>query len=428
VGPDNDRASPAAGAAEPAREGEPLSASAVGPLALMVLLPPLVAYLWMCARAGGALRMPDRAMLAEVPLPTPRAALALVGWVAVQAALQHLLPGRRVHGVPLEDGRRLDYVMNGWASFWLTWVVLAGLVVADLVRPARLYDEIGPLLATTNLATFAFCLYLYRHGRRYPDEGSREPGGPVRRYFMGASRNPRVGAFDWKLFFEARPGLIGWVAIDLACAAKQWELHGRLSGPMVLVCAMQAWYVADYFFHEEAILSTWDVRHENFGWMLCWGCIVWVPFTYSLQAQYLVHHPAEIGPAALAAVAALHVAGYVVFRGANLQKHRFRTDPTALIWGKPPAYMMTARGTALLASGYWGLARHMNYLGDLMMGLAWCLAAGIAHLLPYFYILYFTALLVGRERRDHAHCARKYGADWDAYCKRVRWRILPGVY
>jgi hypothetical protein len=78
--------------------------------------------------------------------------------------------------------------------------------------------------------------------------------------------------------------LIGWVALDVACAFKQYELHGVVSMPMLLVCAFHAWYVADYFKHEPAILSTWDVRRENFGFMLCFGNLVWVPFTYTIQA------------------------------------------------------------------------------------------------------------------------------------------------
>ena len=62
------------------------------------------------------------------------------------------------------------------------------------------------------------------------------------------------------------------------------------------------------------------------------------------------------------------------------------------------------------------------------MGLAWCLPAGFAHPLPYFYIFYFTILLVHREWRDNTTCRDKYGTDWDTYCAKVRWRIVPGIY
>jgi protein-S-isoprenylcysteine O-methyltransferase Ste14 len=250
-------------------------------------------------------------------------------------------------------------------------------------------------------------------------------------YFMGTSLNPRNGSFDWKLFCEARPGLIGWVAINLSIAAKQYEMYQTVSTPMILVCFFHFWYVADYYFHEEAILTTWDIKHENFGWMLCWGDLVWVPFTYTLQSLYIVSRaPYELPIVAYVGIVLLNFAGFAIFRGTNIQKHFFRKDPNAPLkwWGVKPEYIQTANGSRLLTNGFWGWARHLNYLGDLMMGLAWCLVCGFNHVLPYFYIIYFTILLVHRERRDHITCAEKYGADWDAYCAKVPWRILPGIY
>jgi hypothetical protein len=34
-----------------------------------------------------------------------------------------------------------------------------------------------------------------------------------------------------------------------------------------------------------------DITHDGFGFMLAFGDLMWVPFTFSLQAYYLVHHP-----------------------------------------------------------------------------------------------------------------------------------------
>lgn len=34
-----------------------------------------------------------------------------------------------------------------------------------------------------------------------------------------------------------------------------------------------------------------DITTEGFGFMLAFGDLTWVPFTYSLQARYLVDHP-----------------------------------------------------------------------------------------------------------------------------------------
>jgi len=179
---------------------------------------------------------------------------------------------------------------------------------------------------------------------------------------------------------------------------------------------------------ERAILSTMDIKHENFGWMLCWGDAAWVPFTYTLQAMYLVGHPFELPIWAVVGIVALNFGGYYVFRSVNLQKDRFRADPEKPIWGAKPQYIQTRRGTLLLTSGWWGKARHANYMGDLMMALAWCLPCAFGSIFPYFYFIYFTWLLVHREWRDDKMCAAKYGEDWTTYRNQVRWRIVPGIY
>lgn len=53
---------------------------------------------------------------------------------------------------------------------------------------------------------------------------------------------------------------------------------------------------------------------------------------------------------------------------------------------------------------------------------------GFSHILPYFYVLYFSVLLVHREARDERQCRAKYGAAWEAYCSRVPYRIIPYIY
>jgi len=404
----------------------------IAAVAMLLGLPPLTYYMWICLTYyDGALVVPgswaELARLARyVPGPTATAALLYGGWLFLQAVLQIAAPGKVLAGTPLSDGSRLTYRMNGWFSFWGTWIVLLAAVAAGWLSPTIGYDQFGPLLTTANIVAFAFAGYLYALGRRSPD--CRSTGRAVHDYFMGLSLNPRVRGFDFKFFCESRPGLILWIAINASLAAKQYELHGRVSTPMILVNAFQFLYIADYFFHEEAILTTWDIKHERFGWMLCWGDLVWVPFTYTIQAYYLVTHPHELPVAAIVAIVALNMAGYVIFRGTNIQKHRFRKDPTRPVWGRRPEYIRTAGGALLLTSGWWGIARHLNYLGDLMMGLAWCLPTGFERPLPYFYITYFLILLIHRERRDHAMCLKKYGRDWEAYCRKVRWRIVPGVY
>lgn len=399
----------------------------------LIALPLTVYYLWSCVTFhDGALAVPTSwqelgEWLARLPAPTWPAAGIIAAWVFLQVVLQIWAPGRVTTGPPLADGSRLTYRTNGWFAFCFTLALVSALAWVEWLPATVAYDHFGALLTVTNLVAFGFGLFLYAYGRSC-DPASETTRGFFYNYWMGTGLNPRVKGFDFKFFCECRPGLIAWVLINLSFAAKQLQLHGVVTTPMLLVCAFHLFYVADCFWHEEAVLTTWDIKYERFGWMLCWGDLVWVPFTYTLQAAYLVQHPHQLPWWGTVGIIVLNVTGYYLFRSSNWQKHRFRKDPTSSIWGKAPTYIPTAIGTNLLTSGWWGVARHVNYLGDLLMGLAWCLPCLFGSILPYFYIIYFLILLIHRERRDNAQCLSKYGPAWEQYCAQVPYRIVPGVY
>ncbi|RUS25706.1 ergosterol biosynthesis ERG4/ERG24 family-domain-containing protein [Jimgerdemannia flammicorona] len=54
-----------------------------------------------------------------------------------------------------------------------------------------------------------------------------------------------------------------------------------------------------------------------------------------------------------------------------------------------------------------------------------CMTCGFGHILPYFYIVYMTILLLHRIARDDTRCRGKYGKYWDDYCTVVPWKLLP---
>lgn len=129
--------------------------------------------------------------------------------------------------------------------------------------------------------------------------------------------------------------------------------------------------------------------------------------------------------------------GYYIFRSTNHQKDLFRrTEGNCKIWGKKPTFVECSYRSAdgglhkskLMTSGFWGVARHMNYTGDLMGSLAYCMACGGDHVLPYFYIVYMTILLVHRCIRDEHRCGNKYGKDWERYTTAVPYRLLPNIF
>ena len=67
-----------------------------------------------------------------------------------------------------------------------------------------------------------------------------------------------------------------------------------------------------------------DITSDGFGFMLAVGDLAWVPFVYSLQARYLVFNQIELGPAKTAAIVAVNLVGYYIFRSSNGEKNDFR--------------------------------------------------------------------------------------------------------
>ena len=169
---------------------------------------------------------------------------------------------------------------------------------------------------------------------------------------MGRELNPSIGSFDIKTFNELRPGLILWMLLDISCACEQWcRLGGRITPSMALVVAFHSIYVVDALYNEvstfaissstarlscpdehpclplsaqSAIFTTMDVTTDGFGYMLSFGDLAWVPFTYSLQARYLAFHPTELSLPTLGAIVAMEAAGYYIFRTSNGEKNEFR--------------------------------------------------------------------------------------------------------
>ena len=68
----------------------------------------------------------------------------------------------------------------------------------------------------------------------------------------------------------------------------------------------------------------------------------------------------------------------------------------------------------------------VGYVPEILLALAWSLTAGLNHYVPYFYVTFLTILLLDQAVRDDKRCRLEYGADWDAYCAKVRWKVVPG--
>ncbi|XP_026197168.1 delta(14)-sterol reductase LBR isoform X1 [Anabas testudineus] len=352
-------------------------------------------------------------------------------WILFQALLYVTPVGKLSEGMPLRSGERLKYRTNGFFAIVVSAITVAA-AVHQGVDLTYIHSHFLQLATASLLISILLSVYLYIRSRYAAPEQlalGGNSGNVVYDFFKGHELNPRIKNFDLKFFCEMRPGLIGWCLINFAMALAEMKQHGldAPSNSMILVNLFQLLYVVDGLWNEEAILTTMDLMHDGFGFMLAFGDLVWVPFTYTMQAYYLVSHPNPLSLPALAAIVILKLVGFYIFRKSNSEKNAFRRNPADPRLSHLKT-IPTATGKSLLVSGWWGVVRHPNYLGDLLMALAWSLPCGFSHLLPWYYMIYFIILLVHRDSRDMSDCRRKYGSAWDEYCRTVRYRIIPRVY
>ncbi|XP_020972381.1 delta(14)-sterol reductase isoform X2 [Arachis ipaensis] len=343
----------------------------------------------------------DLGFLLQALIPSWNSAYLLLGFFAYLAIAGSIVPGKIVPGVVLADGTRLHYRCNGLVSLLLLVALLGISAKMGFVSPTAISERGLELLSTTFVFSFLVTLALYFVGYKSRSKGSSlKPhitGNLIHDWWFGIQLNPQFMDIDLKFFF-VRAGMMGWLLINLSVLAKSVQ-DGTLSKSMILFQLFCALYILDYFVHEEYMTSTWDIIAERLGFMLVFGDLVWIPFTFSIQGWWLLANEVELTTVAIIANCLVFLIGYMVFRGANKQKHVFKKNPKAPIWGKPPKVI----GGKLLASGY-------------------------CSPVPYFYPIYLLILLIWRERRDESRCAEKYKEIWSEYEKLVPWRILPYVY
>lgn len=148
-------------------------------------------------------------------------------------------------------------------------------------------------------------------------------------------------------------------------------------------------------------------------------------------------------------IIALYLVGWCITRGANMQKYYYRTQPEEEYF-LVVVPQVSVPGTRILCSGWWGVARHFNYFGEILQAIAVALPGSLMclyssqqqqlgssenscvcwtyALLPWLYPLYYVALFVPRQLDDDEVCKQKYGEAWDRYVEKVPYRIVPGVW
>ena len=375
------------------------------------------------------------------------------------------------------------YTANGVPAYLVTMATLAAGHWGGWLDLAVAYDKFGEILAALNVFSLALCAGLWAKGNLAPsstDSGST--GSLLYDFYWGMELYPRIGtAFDIKTWTNCRMGMAGWASLCWAFAAANGRDggSGAPTDAALVTATLINVYLFKFFVWEPGYWASMDIAHDRAGYYICWGCLVWVPSVYASPALFLGAHPGlTLGTPRAVALLIAGLAAIWINYDADRQRQAFRaTGGKEAVWGRAPVKIVATytdgrgatRRSLLLASGWWGLARHFHYVPEIAAAALWTAPCGspLAAPLAWFYVFFLTVrndetgekkeergawaarlaprafffvltprpplflsqiLLFDRAFRDDARCAAKYGAHWDQYRKLVPYKVVPGLF
>ena len=369
-----------------------------------------------------------------VDLTATEAVLAFFTPLIIFAAFfvaQTILPAWRVPGYVInpETGKPRNYRLNGLLVFAIAVAVWATELGGVLPRDWFYRSSIFAVLGGTVFATIFAAIAVFS-----------QPKGKKNVFAeFWSGRTQEIAFFkehiDVKMWFYVVGGAM--LALNaLSGAAWHYEEFGSDFNPGVfLYAAFFTFYITDYFIFERVQLYTYDLIHEKMGFMLFWGGLIVYGWLFILPLWGMAAHP-DPGFSApwnyvwLIGTAALFLTGWGISRGANMQKYTFKRWPDRKFLGIIEPKYIQAGERKILHSGFWGAARHLNYLGEGFLSLSIALVFGhFGNPWAWTYFVFVVTFFTFRQRGDDEECAKKYGEEkWAEYKSKVKYRICPGIY
>ena len=129
--------------------------------------------------------------------------------------------------------------------------------------------------------------------------------------------------------------------------------------------SLQVLYALDAMFFEEYYFFSHDAMNTGFGFSLASSYFSF-PFLPTLVTRYVIAKNSTLSALQLVGVFIVNAAGYLVFRTSESQRCEFAKNPAHQNL-KHLETISSVGGKKLLSGGYWGLVRHPNYLGEILI-------------------------------------------------------------
>ena len=226
----------------------------------------------------------------------------------------------------------------------------------------RLYAVVGGTVFTLIFAAIA----VFRHTRSV--EG--------RNWFMALwdGRVREISLFNERIDLKMWFYVVGGTMLSLNALSGAWYNYERFGddfNPGVWMFAIfMSIYVIDYYIFERVQLYTYDVIHENLGFKMFWGGMIVFGWLFIIPLWGMAAHPhpgwSPLWTNVLLVGTAVMYADRLgdFARNQHAEVHVFKRWPDRKFLGLIEPKYIQAGERKILYSGMWGLARHLNYLGE----------------------------------------------------------------
>lgn len=324
--------------------------------------------------------------------------------------------------------------MNGFYSLLALLFLMPALVYkkVDLsfVRKKYFYLMSSSLCFAFVMALIARLLARFNPGKKTNVNPKGNTGNFIVDFFKGREYNPSFLGVDLKLQ-SYRFSLIGMALINVVLVIENiMSRGGSVNHLVTMASAFQVLYALDAMFFEQYYFLSYDAMNSGYGFHLI-SSLNSFPFLPTLITKYLIDRQPTLEWYYLVAIGVLNAIGYIIFRASETQRCEFAKDPNSSAM-KNLETLPTAGGRKLLISGWWGMVRHPNYLGEILIQWSWVLpavaTAGRVDLLVYYLPIFTTLTLLMRCRDTNQRNRKKFGLAWETYCQKVPSNLIPKVY
>ncbi|XP_072932559.1 delta(14)-sterol reductase TM7SF2 [Epargyreus clarus] len=421
-----------------------------GSLALIFIIPlTVLATLSSCKKSCTLDLKLDSSYKSYTTWFSTQSLLLIASQYAIQAVFL-LLPifGRTLEKVDA-TGRR--YCFNSLFVTFFTTSLIFALDFFKILHINTILSSYLSLATTSYLFSVFLALILFIKSRRADENDLNSYGNTgytTYDFFLGREIYPYIKRLNVKLWVSRISNVTALIltvlifshgiilpknsldnySLDKLSIENYTKLYEKIQfKPTILLFSMmQMIYVLNFIIKEYQITSTFYWQSEGMGYLQIVSSALY-PFYFTTISKFVVDNELVLSTNVLITASVVFILGFIIMVLSNNIKYEFRRNPLqprlSLLDSMP-----TFLGKKLLVSNLWGLLRHPNYAGDILIHTSLALPG----VLSQQYVAAIPALttilmLLHRTWRDHARCKQRYGAAWYRYCKRVPSAVIPKI-